>query len=198
MPWTSDNVTEVTILGLWTNLHPIVSVLHVRREEDNPVQSARDVLNNWQDHITGPCMMNNYSLQGARYRDRNEVDGVTGFIAPDPAKPVVGAGSAASCSPNVSRLVKKGIETHANQRSGRIYLGPWDDAGIDEDGRITASVVTAQNALLATFLDGVSGPSDNELVVVHGTGVDSGSKSVSIVTSLLMDPIVATQRRRLR
>ena len=199
MPWTSDGVTECSIEALWSNNHPIVCVLHATHGAD--VESpavARDVLNNWQDHIAGSCMPNNYVLQGLRYRYRGTVDGETGFLAPDPAKPTVGLGTGQACSPNVSRLVHKRIESTAGKRAGRIYLGPWDDAGIDEDGRLDPAVVTAQNVLLAAFLAGLDDSDEARLVVVHGTNVDIGEKDKSPVTALTMDPMIATQRRRLR
>lgn len=198
MGWTADNVTEVAIIGLWTNNHEVVNVLQVRREEDDPAESTRDVLNNWQDHMVGSQIANNYVLQGARYRDRNSADGVTGFLAPDPAKPVTGAATSTTLPPNVSILVHKRVETTAAARAGRMYLTPLGENEVDEDGRLSSASMTALNAALASLLSGLSGPGDNELCVVHGTGVDSGLKTVSIVTALTTDPIVATQRRRLR
>jgi hypothetical protein len=198
MGWTSDNVTEVALIGLWSNNHEVVNVLHVRREEDDPAASARDVLNNWQDHIVNGPIANNYVLQGARYRDRNSADGVTGFLAPDPAKQITGTNTSSTLPPQCALLVHKRVETTATQRAGRFYLPATQENEIDEDGRLSSALITAINANLSTFLDGVSGPDDNELVVVHGTGVDAGEKDVSVVTALTIDPVMATQRRRLR
>lgn len=198
MPWTSDNVTEVAVIGLWSNTHEVVNVFHVRREEDDPATSARDVLNNWQDHIVTSSLCDNYVLQGARYRDRNSLAGVTGFIAPDPAKPTVGGQTGTSMPPNCAVLVHKRCETTSAQRAGRFYLPPTREDKVNEDGRIDNDWLTGLDANLVPFLDGISGPDDNELVVVHGTGPDTGSLDVSVVTALTTDPVIATQRRRLR
>lgn len=196
MAWTSDNVTEVTITALWTNSRLMDNVLHVRREEDDPAQSARDVLNNWQDHIV-PGQANNYVLQGARYVDHNDTTGATGFILPDPAKPVSGTVTGQSATPQCCILIKKLIEGHVGSRSGRIYLPPPQEADVDENGMLTSGLVTTYNTVLATFLSGLSGPGDNELVVVHKRVAPTASP-VSLVTGLSCDPLTATQRRRLR
>jgi hypothetical protein len=199
MTWTSSGVTEVTIKGVWTNNKPIINVLHVTRGADvNSTVAARDVLNNWQDHIVNGILANNYTLQGATFRDRGAVAGETGFIAPDPAKTTVGTNTSITTPPSVALLVRKAIATTAGNRSGRMYLGATQENEIDEDGRLSAALISAVNTKLALFFNGVDDTDQARLVVVHGTGDDFGEKEKSNVTSLLIDPMVATQRRRLR
>lgn len=195
--WTADNVTEVAILGTWTNGRPVVNVLHVQREEDTAEASARDVLNNWQDHIVG-AISNNYVVSGAHFRDRNEANGVVGNISADPAKPVTGGSSGAASTPNVAVLVHKNGTFHSGQRGGRIYLPAVEEAAVDEDGALTSTFRTAMDGLLSDFLDGLSGAGSNQLVIVHFRPTAPAVGEVTEVTSLSTDLHVATMRRRLR
>jgi len=195
--WTADNVTEVAVLGHWSNGRSVANIVHVQREEDDPAASARDVLNNWQDHMRNE-VPNNYVIDGARYRDRNVADGVVGFLPPDPAKGSVGGASGAATSPNVAVLVHKNCETTAGKRKGRLYLPGAPEAEIDEDGMLSTTLKTAWTTALNDFYAGLSGAGGNQLVVVHFTGASDVSGEKSIVTSLTVDPRVATQRRRLR
>lgn len=196
--WTSDNVTEVAVIGVWSNGHQMVNVFHVRREEDDAEASARDVLNNWQDHLVS-LQMNNYSLIGARFRDRNEEAGVVGFIGPDNAKPKVGGQSAASAIPSACILVHKNIVAHVGDRAGRFYFGPCGESDIDEDGILAGDTITSRQDGCDDFFAGLSGAMDNELVVI-GQSNNAGlqAKPSHTVTGLTVDRLVATQRRRLR
>lgn len=195
--WIADNVTEVVVEGRLSNGRPCINVLHVRREEDDPQESARDVLNNWQDHIVGGLLLDNYTLLGARYEDHNVQLGVNGFINPDGAKPVVGGNTQAGTTPNCALLVRKNIETAQGERKGRMYLDAVTEANVNEDGALTPAFIALAQPILDSFLAGLSGALDNELVVVHKKPLPTESP-VDVVQSLTLDPLIATMRRRLR
>lgn len=96
---------------------------------------------------------------------------------------------------NTALLVKKttGLAGRANR--GRTYLPPCylDEAGIGPEGTIVSATLTTLNARLATFLAHLV--TDNlEMLLLHNdVGLAPG-----LVTGYVMEPIVATQRRRLR
>jgi len=195
--WTADNVTEVTILGLWTNGRPCDNVLHIQREEDDAEASARDVLNNWQDDMMS-VMMNNYSIVGAHFRDRNSDPGVVGFIGPDPAKPLTGAKADASMPPSVSMLVHKNGTFSVGHRKGRLYVVGIAEVEADEDGVISAGSLAPRQTAVNAFFAGLSGAGGNQLVVVNFDSPTDAVGAKTIVTSMSVDGRVATQRRRLR
>lgn len=195
--WTADNVTEIAVLGRWTNGRPVVNVFYIEREEDDAEESARDLLNNWQDEII-PAVSNNYSLEGARYRDRNEEEGVVGTIGPDPAKPITGGSSVAAAPPNTSILVSKNFPRHVGQRSGRFYLQGVPEDVINEDGVLSPSYVSDVQDVVDAFLAGVTGFGENNLCVVHFSAPNDTTGVVTQVKSFTVQNRVATQRRRLR
>jgi hypothetical protein len=195
--WTADNVTEVAIKGRWSNGHAVVNVFHVQREEDDAAASARDVLNNWQDHVMD-TMANNYTLEGCHFRDRNEAAGVVGDLSPDPAKNLTGQTTGAYTSPNVAILVKKTGVFHAGQKPGRFFLPGIPEGSIDEDGNIDSAYITGNQPSIDDFLDGLSGAGSNQLVVVHQGSPASQAKEVTEVTALPIQTLAATQRRRMR
>lgn len=195
--WTSDNVTQCFIFGHWSNGHVIGQSIMVHRDEADAPSSARDVLNNWQDHIV-PQQQNNYFVDGIRYRDRNEDPGVTGELGPDPDKPLHGTGAGASTSPQCSVLVKKLIVAHVGLRGGLLYHGPPAEAAVDEDGNFDPETAAGFQTSYDDFWDGLGG-GGTELCVVHLGGASvAQERTSSIVTALQVQLLTATQRRRLR
>lgn len=195
--WTADNVTEVAILGRWSNGRPVVNVFFIQREEDDAEASARDCLNNFQDHIMD-VLPNNYTIEGARYRDRNTDPGVVGVIGPDPAKNMAGQSTNQSNSPNFSVLVKKLGPLLAGQRSGRSYFIGGDETSTDEDGVMSVPYVAAWQGFVDSFLSGLSGAGSNQLVLVHFAGELDTVGTVSEITEMVVQRQGATMRRRLR
>lgn len=199
--WTSDNVTEVVVKGLWSNNHVMVNVFHVKRTEDSPEQSARDVLDNWQDLIGG-VVLDNYVLIGCSWRDRNETGGATGQLNPNTGKPAQGGGGSAAASPGVAVLVHKLISAHAGIRAGRFYMPPPAEEAVDENGRISSTTLGNFDAALNSFFNGLDNTggldTDNQLVVVKKREAVVGNSTASDVVGLKTDPIVASQRRRQR
>lgn len=199
--WVAPLVTEVTITARWSNLHPVLNVLHIFGDVGTGEEKARDVLNNWQDHLLSQ-FADNYVLDGARWANHGTAGDETGFIIPDPAKPVVGAIAGVTVPPNVAVLVHKRATTTAAHRAGRMYLPPPQESGVDEDGVMLPATVTNLNVQLALFLDGINdiaelGEVNRALVIVHKVPGPTESDH-SVVTGLQTDPLAATMRRRMR
>jgi hypothetical protein len=193
-----DNGTLLSIQGHWTNGHAIDNTVAYLREEADPAEAARDVLNNWQDHIV-PWFLNNYTLDGIHYVDTNSVDGVVGFLPPDDAKPKVGGRVGAGAAPAVCILVKKVIESRRGQRSGRFYLGPPQEDDTDENGGLNTDVRLAIDAAFADFLAGTDddhGGGNGACHVLHAKLAPLASTS-SKINSYKTDTNLAVQRRRI-
>jgi hypothetical protein len=168
---------------------------------------ARDFANNWQDHIM-PALCSAVVLDGFSYLSLDSATGTTGTLTPDAAKPVSGADPTAALPPNACYLVKKHCGSARGSRSGRAYLPGVPEPGVDHVGALNASLRTNLAAWLQQFHDGLTQspfePGERYVAVIHrppaarlkGPQVVQGSHSR--VTELSVDPLIATQRRRLR
>lgn len=200
MPVIADNGTILSIEGTWTNGQPFVNTFFYHRIEASPQEAARDVLNNWQDHIV-PLFINNYSVQGIRFLDINELDGITGFLPVDDSKPKVGPGTTATSPPALSMLVKKVISGKRSARAGRLYLPPPQENEMDENGVLLASRIAAVDAGFESFRagtddDGGVGDNAGYIAVLHQ--FEGKPVSWSKVQSYKTQPLLGTQRRRMR
>ena len=95
-------------------------------------------------------------------------------------------------------LVKKLTARGGRRGRGRCFI-PWavGDTDVNEVGALTPSVVTALQTAVNAWLTGVATPAKiDAMVVLHGNG-NSLPGLPNTVTSLQVDPIVGSQRRRL-
>lgn len=206
----ADQVSEMAIEATYAG-RPVVNVMHFKNDESiqNDAATAKDFLNNWQDHII-PILESAYVLTGARYRslDRNDLN--SGTVPIDGTKPTAGQIAGDALPPNVAMLVHK-ITTgrQRGQREGRWFLAGLTAEAVDDNGSILASAQGTYQAGLDSFLSGVNdagfGTSGGSGMVVLNAPAASrvkGTQEVDVtsrtVTKLQLDPLVSTQRDRLR
>lgn len=206
----ADQVSEMAIRATYAG-RPVVNVLHFYNDEGAKTDEvmARDVLDNWQDHIMGRVVQD-YALIDAVWRSLDRNDTNQGTITPDPAKPLSGGIADAGAPPNVAYLVKKITNNRQRgQRDGRMFLAGPPEGGIGADGTVQAQYATDTNAALALFLDGVNDDGfgvggGSGLVVLNTTpasrlpGTNEVDLTYRTVGDLVLDPKVSTQRDRLR
>lgn len=107
-----------------------------------------------------------------------------------------GSSTTNSLPPNCAVLVHKRTALGGRRNRGRWYI-PWciGETDVDENGTLTpAKATTIQNACSA-FLTALSS-SSTPMVVLHSVG-KSVVPPATMVTSMTVDPLIATQRRRL-
>ena len=109
---------------------------------------------------------------------------------------VAGAASGSTCAPNTAVLFRKRTARGGRRGRGRLYL-PWAvrTADLAENGVISAPTVTAMNTCAATVRNALSTQSC-PMVVLHSPG-NTLPGAPDLVTALNVDPLIATQRRRL-
>ena len=206
----SPDVIEVAVIGtLGGRQH--VNVVHLRNDEagGNDESKARDLLNNWQDHML-KLQTNSYQLVRAEWRSIDRDDNNVGTLMPDPAKAVAGTNAAEGAPPNVALLIHKVTQNRPRgRRDGRIFLSGVPEAQIANNGGLEAPWLASRQADLDAFVSGVNdagwaGNSGSGLVVLETTpdsrvpGTHEVDLTSRAVTSLVLDPKVATQRDRLR
>jgi hypothetical protein len=108
------------------------------------------------------------------------------------AENIVGGTSGTQMPPNVALLVEKKTAVGGKSGAGRLYIPGIPEAVAGADGAIAPANMTAfqtvANAWLADIETTFTG-----MVLLH-----SASSDPTAVTNLVIDPLAATQRRRLR
>jgi len=114
----------------------------------------------------------------------------------------VGGTAKTTLPPNCAQLVHKMTARRGRRGRGRMFV-PWcvDEGSTDEAGLIAAGVVTANATALNTWRNALSA-GGNPMVVLHdpskpGTAHPTTPGAPNVVTSLVCDPLISTQRRRL-
>lgn len=208
----SPGVIEIAVIQTVSG-RPAVNVWHLRHDEEfaSPETQAvvEDFRDNWQDHVL-LCVSASVALLRFEYRSLDPADSTVGVVEPDPLKNLVGQESLPAAPPNVALLVKKNTGARPRgRRDGRSFLPGPNEGVIGNDGVLDPGFVAGCDAALADFYDGISDSSldwtgDVYPVVLETTPASRapGTASVTIgsrrVNSITMDPLVSTQRDRLR
>lgn len=111
---------------------------------------------------------------------------------------LVGTATAERATASVALLLRK-LTTRGGRRGrGRVYL-PWmlAEANVTEIGVIPSGGVTAAQTAADAWLTALVGlPDVDAMVLLHSTG-NTPTGLPDVVTSLTVDPVLGTQRRRL-
>lgn len=105
----------------------------------------------------------------------------------------------APVNPNVSMVCNKNTAIAGRQYRGRVAkpAGFLDAGTVDEAGIILGSVVTAENALWAAALAAMTTASV-PMVLIHGPNKLGVTPTPTVVSSVTLNNITGTQRKRMR
>lgn len=108
---------------------------------------------------------------------------------------VVGSNVTVTVPKNCCALVRKGTGVLGRRNRGRMYLPPYAlaTAFVDRNGMISSTFLTPLQTALNTFL-GAMDTAGYQAVILHSTS----EVLPTVITSLVVQPQIATQRRRLR
>lgn len=183
------------------------SSLGVATSETDPNTIASEVADLWNDAIQqdGARLADSYTYIGTTVTlgDDDEVYGLG--VA---TRSVGGTQGGASPPPNVSKMLRKRTGLLGRKYRGRMYLpaGLLFEVEITDAGLINSGVITGENASLEDFHAAmiVAGYTP-ALIHQYGTYVNSIGVTVTVapldptpITAITADPLVSTQRRRLR
>ena len=150
-----------------------------------PGEILLDLFEQWWDESLKLRTSHYYTL--LKIEARNDVEfaertiGQAGALVGDPAPP------------NTSALFRMQSGLVGRKYRGRMYLpGVLDDDEINADGTIVDTALTSLGGVMAYLID-VLGTASVEPVILH-----SDSTVPTLVTSGAIQPVVASQRRRLR
>lgn len=117
---------------------------------------------------------------------------IDGGIRESYTEVIAGGDAATMAPPNLTYLLNKRTNRVGREGRGRMYLPGVAEGNVNNVGALTAGIIsdiTAQIAEFLAFLPDIA----TSMVLLH-----SGSSDPDPVTSITVNPVAATQRRRLR
>ncbi len=128
-------------------------------------------------------------------------------VAP-PADPVIGASTLGAAGggnggvnllpQNCAWLIHKRTAFAGRRGRGRLYLPGPAEGEVDNLGQVGIATQNSWNGALSSWRTDISGSASFlGMCILHGPGV-SAVPAPYFVSSLSLDPVIATQRRRLR
>jgi hypothetical protein len=114
-------------------------------------------------------------------------------------EPKVFTGTQAPLPQNCAGLIHKRSGSVGRRHRGRFYLPGFGEGDVTGVGGISSGTQGTVNTKLATWLTALQTliPAIDGMVILHSTGI-TGAPPPTPVTSMILDPVIATQRRRLR
>ncbi len=129
---------------------------------------------------------------------------MTGGTAANPAVVGVhvqrfpGTGTNSHLPQNSSTLVHKRSSFGGRRNRGRLNFIPPAEASVGNNGAIDAASVAGYQSRFSAWLQEMQATAAVvDMVILHSTGI-SVEPPPSVVTSLVVDPVISTQRKRLR
>lgn len=162
----------------------------------------------WQSNIIAPGY-NNIVYLGAHWVDLDSTGGGTGDIGPSGSDPTSGTATGTFAPPNVAGLFHKHTAAARGTRPGRTYWPMLIESAVDNSGNVDPTTQSTWGGRFDAFRSVIADYTNEPVVgsvamrVVHvhkpdKTDPHTWTWSSSDVTSMTMDPVAATQRRRLR
>lgn len=166
--------------------------------EEDPFAIATSVALDWAAAIPAANLPN--VVHGTRVTTRVSQGDDPPLIG-EAALAQTGTASGSTLPQNCAYIFRKATSFGGRRGRGRMFL-PWALANdITATGVISTTAVSNYNSLGATLLSnlnsGTAGTKISPMVILHNDGGPS-TPGPSVVTSLTLDPVIGTQRRRLR
>lgn len=147
-----------------------------------------DLAGFWYDNMVDAQMHSAITFLGMDVR--LDTGSIGTFGTPGP-----GGGAAAIMPPNNSLLVRKRSASGGPKNRGRFYLPSVPEGSVDQSGVIETVFYGGTAVNIAAFEVAMTTHAVvNEIVILHSDPLDTPT----VITSLFLDPIIATQRKRLR
>lgn len=173
-----------------------------------PLQAATAVFNAFAGQVDNMCT-SDVSIVGC---DIKYGPNDTGPIANYVGTPVAGAVGATSLSPGSAILVEKQSGFGGRRGRGRMYWPGVYDGWVDDNGALGSGIQAQVNGFMVQLLANLAA-TDVPMYLLHSPsytwaivggqprrvyGDPGDAPDPYIVTALSCDPVIATQRRRLR
>lgn len=155
---------------------------------------TRSITIPWQDELDSEVVVGPTTLRVGQ--DGGDPLSVSGSFSDN------GSEAASMLPPNVALLVKKNTSLGGRRGRGRLYM-PWvlQEAGANDIGTIDGASLAARQANATAMLASLTSEPvtgiETPMVLLHDSSGAGVEPPPTVVTSLLVDSRVATQRRRM-
>lgn len=207
MPITIPNVCRFTVVGTagtyaHDNIVDINYVLETGADKSVVLEALAElVATRWQTDIL-PNLGNQVTITGVKFVDLNSADGPTGEGDTNPSLDTEGGIGGGQMPANTTFLIKKRISATRDVRPGRWYLSGVAEGTVDDTGNVNLSSAQATDlrdgavTFVETIFSGgpiaIDGLESSVVVVGHPR-----QHNFSYITGMILDPRIATQRRRI-
>lgn len=157
--------------------------------------TAQSVLDEFVDQVL-THLTNTVTVSKAHYIDLSTATGPTGDVTYSGTGSTTGGVGVAPSPPQVAYLMRLNTGGARGTRPGRIYLPGVRSDEVSNSGDVTSGTVTTMGAAVNTWRNNVESDTDCSMCVAHRSGASAGT--FSIVSSVVCEVPIATQRRRLR
>lgn len=108
----------------------------------------------------------------------------------------IGTSNVSAVPPNCAVLVHKSTSRGGRRGRGRLFI-PWavSETNVEESGLITTATVNTMQTAMNNWLTGMA-TAQVPMVLLHGQGITAPG-APNLVTTLTVDKLISTQRRRL-
>lgn len=203
----------------------VVNVLDYRIDTTGSTMSRSEAINNQAESIITewvnwilPLQVDDISLESVSFVDLNSDDGITGSVSSSDSDtlPLPGLVTDDPIPGNTSVLVTKQTTSARGRRNGRMFLAGASEVQTDaaNGNRLSTAAQTGYNSNLSSFLsatneiDSFGTAFESHMVVVSILTRDTPVPPATVgapltgegndVNDLVVDTLLATQRRRLR
>ncbi len=134
--------------------------------------------------------------------EQTEVQGTGTTAAPGgvglKVERLVGTGQNSHLPQNSSTLIHKRSGIGGRRHRGRLNFVPPGEAAVANNGAIDAASINGFQTRFTAWLQEMQAlTAVADMVILHSTGT-SVAPPPTVVTALIVDPVISTQRRRLR
>jgi hypothetical protein len=134
--------------------------------------------------------------------ESTEVQGAGSVGNPGPVgvfvQRIPGTGTSAHLPQNSSTLIHKRSGAGGRRNRGRLNFIPPAEASVSANGAIDPASVSGFQTRFSSWLQQIQAlTAVADMVILHSVGI-STAPPPTVVTSLVVDPVISTQRKRLR
>lgn len=151
-------------------------------------QAVLDLCCDYMGSVVEGCVADNYEMYFSTLKQGPNETGPT-F---EDSRVVSGGTTGVGAVPNTAMLVRKVTGLGGRSNRGRLYLPGVSTSVITDTGQIGSTALGDYQEVWDTWLTGLDGEGITP-VILH-----SSSSDPTAITSMRVEPVLATQRRRLR